>query len=311
MSTLAVPKEFVFVLVLLPGFLATRSILYFARRAGPANWPEYEKTAWSLVGSIVLIAGFSVVFPRLLTIDQRETSTVIATQLTARDYVIVLAVAVVAGAVLGQGFVVVYKTLYGLTPMRKDPLQYLVEGLRTPMPVRVVTDHDIITGRAKYTDMDSNLVVLSSPRRVLTENGKERRESLGEYVYIDPADINEIYFGSTFKSDSWKDAVARILEIPLPTESEPEVMVTVDKEPLHREADCARAVGTLKNETSRKLMFVQATVRFKSGNVQLGTGFDSGGKISPGERWRFEVEFETDDPNAVDDYKVMWNAAYY
>lgn len=324
MVTFAIPDEIVLVLALLPGYLTVRVGLYAARQVGPGNWSEFEKTAWSLVGSLVIIGGSGLVVPDLLRVQQGEEGIAVSTQLTPQDYALILLAAIALGAVLGRGFVSVYHRAYGLTPMREHPIDYLVRRSRTPIPVRVVTDDQVITGRARYSDAASNLVVISKPRRVVLEDGREHREKVGRFVYVDPDSINHIYFGSTFKpEEGWRTSLARLGERLTPgtastpenddeSQTDPQPVITVSKAPLTRDDSGVSARGTLRNTTDLHLRFVQVDVLFQDADgVNVGTGFDSFTKCKPGTTWQFEIEFETDDPEAVSSFTVDWHADYY
>lgn len=324
MVTFAVPDEIVLALALLPGYLTVRVSLYAARQVGPGNWSEFEKTAWSLVGSLVIIGGSGLFFPQIVQIQQGAEGVAISSQLSAQDYALILLSAIILGTVLGRGFVSIYHRAYGLTPMRDHPIDYLVRRSRTPIPVRVVTDDQVITGRARYADAESNLVVISKPRRVVSVDGRERREKLGRFVYVDPDSIDHIYFGSMFKpEEGLRSALDRLAtwfmsEPDTPSrsdgesETERQPVISVTKRSLAREDGRVRARGTLRNTTDLNLGFLQVDVRFNdTDGVTVGTGFESFSPCKPGMTWRFDVGFETDEPESIDTFEVDWHADHY
>lgn len=330
MATFPIPSELVLALVLLPGYLVVRVGLYFARYAGPVDWPEYEKTALSLVGSAVLLAGTGVVFPEVVTVEGGDGELRLVTAITLGGYVAILAVAVVAGAVLGYGLVTLYGRLYGLTRRRVDPREYLLQRLETPIPARIVTDEEEIAGSVRYADGEGNPTVVSRPRLVTSRDGTEYRERIGTYAYVDPATIERVYFGSRFKPEDERGGLAgrarRYVRSLLgmregvePSrdelgETEPTdpagPTVTVVEGPLHRETDRVRARGTARNELGRELRFVQVRVAFEDADgAILGTAVDSFERLGPEDAWRFDVEYATDAPDAVESFAVRWYAS--
>lgn len=323
MATFPVPSEVVLALVLLPGYAAVRVGLYFARYAGPVDWPEYEKTALSLLGSAALLAGASLAFPRLVTVAEQDGDLVVVTDVGLEGYVVSLVVAIVLGALLGFGLVTLYGRLYGLTRLRVDPREYLLQRLETPVPARVVTDEREIVGSVLYADGEGNPAVISRPRLVTSRDGTEFREKVGTYAYVDPGTIESVYFGSPFKPESERGGLAarvrrRVRSPPEAVDdpTRPErversgSMVTVSEDPLSHEEDHVRARGIVRNELRQVIRFVQVRIEFEDANgAILGTVVESFERLGEGDAWRFDIEYVTDDPDSVESFSVKWYAS--
>lgn len=320
MATFPVPGEVVLGLFLLPGYVTIRVGLYFARYAGPVDWPEYEKTALSLLGSGVLLAGAIAVAPRAIAVTEREGDLLVTADVGIREYVAVLVAATVLGAVLGQALVTLYARLYGLTRLRADPEQYLIQRLKPPLTARVVADDREVVGRVQYTDESGSPVVLQGPRLVTSRDGTEYREKLGAYAYVDPGTIETVSFGSAFKPEegragplarAWRYLRSRSDADGGPPNPERDdrsgPSVTVSEDPLARTEDRVRARGTVRNELPREIRFLQVRVAFEDDDgAILATGVDSFEWLREGEAWRFDVAYATDDPDAVASFSVRW-----
>lgn len=316
MVSFPVPDEVLLALVLLPGYVVVRVGLYFARYAGPADWPEYEKTALSLVGSTVLLAGVGVVFPRVVAVTGRDGDVFVATDVGLGGYVASLAVAVAIGALLGQVMVTLYGRLYGLKRLRADPREYLLQRLEPPVPVRIVADGREVVGRVQYTDEEGTPVVLHGPRLATTRDGKEYRERMGTYAYVDPGTVEWVYFGAAFKPEEERSGfLARVLRFsssmlgegvePPSAEEWSGPTVTVSEDPLLKETGCVRARGTVRNDLSRDIVFLQVRIEFEDADGSiLATGTDSFERLGGGDTWRFDVTYETDEPESVASFSV-------
>ena len=317
MATFPVPDEVILGLVLLPGYVIVRVGLYFARYTGPVDWAEYEKIALSLVGSVTIIAGVSIALPSFVDIGTDDGEVFVITDVTPEGYVATLIGAIVVGAILGT---VVYET-FGELNIRSDPKKLLLKRLERPVPVRVVTDEREIVGGV-YADKGGDPTVLSRPRLVTSRNGKEWREPMGRYVYVDPRTIQSIHYGSTLSPAPVRGGfVRRVLgRIFFPPEADVGLegsvggrtgpAVSVSKNPLLREGDLVRARGTLRNELSREIRFVQIKVEFEDADGSiLGMGVDSFERLGEGDAWRFDVTHEADDPNAIESFSVKWYAS--
>ena len=323
MATFPVPGELLLALFLLPGYVAVRVGLYFARYAGPVDWPEYEKTALSLLGSGILLAGAVVVAPRVVTVTEREGDLLVATEVGVGEYAGVLVAAVVLGAALGQALVTLYERLYGVTRLRVDPEQYLLQRLEPPVPARIVAGHREIVGRVQYTDASGTPVVLHGPRLVAPRDGTEYREKLGTYAYVEPGTIEQVAFGAGFKPESERGGLAdrawrRLRSSAGAVESSPPPdrversgpSVTVSEGPLARDEGGVRARGTVRNELPREIRFLQVRVEFEDvDGAILGTGVDSFERLREGDAWRFDVVHATDDPEAVRSFNARWYAS--
>lgn len=320
MATFPVPEEIVLALVLLPGYVVVRVGLYFARYAGPLDWSEYEKTALSLVGSAVLLAGVSAAFPRVVAIRGQDGGLAIVTGVAVEGYVAILLVAVVVGAVLGHGLVALYTRAYGITRLRVDPRMYLLHRLDSPVSARIVTDEREVVGTVVYTDDEGSPAVLRGPRLVTSRDGAEFREKVGRYAYIDPETIERAYFGSEFKPERG-GFLARLRSYvrsglgpgrgrPTGPDERSGPPVSVSEDPLVRDADRVRVRGTVRNLLDREIRFLQVKVAFRDADgTILGTGVDSFERLGGGDAWRFDVTYETNDPGEVDSFAVGKYAA--
>lgn len=329
MATLPIPSQVVLALVLLPGYVLFRVALHFARFAGPVDWSEYGKAALSLVGSAALLAGTGTVFPGVVAVRGVGDRLAVVTDVTLDGYVVLLAVAVLVGAIVGRGFVVLYGRVYGLTRLRVDPREYLLRRLEVPVTARVVTDDREIVGGVRYTDNEGTPAVLSGPRLLTTRDGVPYRERMGRYAYVDPETVESVHFGSPFKPEAergglpervWQsvrslvgadvasEAAAAGLETPGEREADPPV--TVSEGPLDRAADRVSARGTVRNELDEGIEFVQIRVDFEDADGAIvGTAVDSFDRLGGGDAWRFEAAYATGDPEEVASYSVGWYVA--
>jgi hypothetical protein len=315
MTSFEIPSEVLLALVLLPGYLSFRVGLFAARSTLPEGWSEFERTAISVVGGLSLVGLSAYLTPvlRLFSIDpsfrlvQREGDLLLSTQMSLGDYSALLLVSLVLGGLIGSLWTVFYNVRYGLVLSRDDPMRYLLKRLRTPVQVRIVTGEGAdLWGKAYHSDAESNPVVVRSPEVVSTVDGEERRRALGEFAYVDPGDIERIYFGSTVKDRTGR--IAALTESLAPYldrflgEAEPTAPKRTRSEVTSVSQSGRRITvrGVVSNNYGRTLASVFVNVRFLNAEGRLvGSASTTIEDLQANERRPFEILHRADDPAAI------------
>jgi fumarate reductase subunit C len=315
MTAFEIPSEVLLALVLLPGYLSFRVGLFAARSTLPEGWSEFERTAISVVGGLSLVGLSAYLTPvlRFFSIDpsfrlvQREGDLLLSTQMSLGDYSALLLVSLVLGGLTGSLWTMFYNVRYGLVLSRDDPIRYLLKRLRTPVQVRIVTGEGAdLWGKAYHSDAESNPVVVQSPEVVSTVDGEERRRALGEFAYVDPGDIERIYFGSTVKEQTGRIAALtesltahldRFREEEAPTAPK---RTRSEVTSVSQNGRRISVRGTVSNDYERTLAFVLVNVRFLNAEGQLvGSESTTIEDLQANERRPFEVLHRADDPSAI------------